>query len=176
MRSLPTTALLLLGAALTTPTAGAETQDQPQLTIFNDPSTGYVYHGCWNETTGIPNTTQQRALYGGKVEIKPDEMTVQRCLEFCSTGAADAQGGSSGKYKYAGLEYARECWCGTTLNGLSVQLKDEDCDLPCEGDQTQRCGGSWKLTVYVLNSAGRASPWSLAGLVAIGAAMSLAMM
>ncbi|KAL2270142.1 hypothetical protein VTJ83DRAFT_2326 [Remersonia thermophila] len=155
--------------------AAAQGSAPSSLAIFNDPATGYVYHGCYNETTDIPNTTGLRALHGGKVEIEPGRMTVRRCLEHCSTGAGDAQGGNTAPYAFAGLEYARECWCATSLSGLSARLADDECDLPCEGNQTQACGGNLKLSVYTLNSAARTA-WSAAGLVAVGAAMSFALM
>ncbi|KAL1841288.1 hypothetical protein VTJ49DRAFT_7233 [Mycothermus thermophilus] len=176
MRLLTTPTLLLLLSTWPASPAAAQSQSGLSLTIYNDPSTtGYTYHGCYNETTDLPNTTGLRALHGGKVEIEPGEMTVQRCLQHCSSGAGDAQGGNTAKFQFAGLEYARECWCATALSGLSVKLADEECDLPCEGNKSQACGGNLKLTVYTLNSATRTA-WSTAGFVVVGAAMSLALM
>jgi hypothetical protein len=67
----------------------------PTSAIF--PGNGkYVYNGCYNETTLINGTGGQRALAGGMME-SVDTMTVDTCLNYCSTGP----------YKYAGLEYAR---------------------------------------------------------------------
>lgn len=61
---------------------------------------GYRYHGCYNETTDVEGTSGgTRALYNGKNEYRPGEMTVQRCLRFCGEGEV--------KYKFAGLEYAK---------------------------------------------------------------------
>lgn len=34
-------------------------------------------------------------------------MTVEMCWEFCRSGAGDSKGGKEGRFKFAGLEYAR---------------------------------------------------------------------
>lgn len=70
-------------------------------------------------------------------------MTVARCLEFCAWGDRE-----HGAYRLAGLEYARECWCGDELNPFSAPLTDAACDMGCDGANTTACGGSLKLTVY----------------------------
>ncbi|KAL2127249.1 hypothetical protein VTI74DRAFT_11048 [Chaetomium olivicolor] len=162
---LPLTFLLLLplglGGAL------AQQQETPALTIFT-PRSGYTYQGCYNETTGLPNTTGARALGGGTNLVRPGNMTVEMCLDFCKTGAGDASGGKTGSFKYAGLEYARECWCAQTLSSMSDKFPDSACNLPCEGNTTQACGGNLKITVYMAGAAAARVTWT-AGLVAVGA-------
>jgi hypothetical protein len=79
----------------------------PSLTIANDPASGYVYHGCYNETTALADTTGARALADGTNLVAPGDMTAERCWEFCRTGAGDSSGGKGGRFKFAGLEYAR---------------------------------------------------------------------
>ncbi|KAK4243045.1 hypothetical protein C7999DRAFT_18539 [Corynascus novoguineensis] len=144
---------------------------QPEI-VIPPPSSGYVYHGCYNETTGLPDTAGARALSGGADLVRPgpgsDGMTVEMCWEFCRTGAGDASGGTSGRFMFAGLEYARECWCAQSLSSLSKKLPDSECNLPCEGNATQACGGNLKLTVYMAGAATARVAWA-AGLVAVGA-------
>ncbi|KAK0673252.1 WSC domain-containing protein [Cercophora samala] len=108
---------------------------------------GYTYHGCYTETTNIANTTSRRALDGGSNSVQPDLMTVEKCWDFCAKGT----------YKFAGLEYSRECWCSQTLSTLANKLADKECDLPCDGNTTQSCGGSLKLTVYITSAAAAAN-------------------
>ena len=49
-------------------------------------------------------------------------------------------------YKYAGLEYYGECFCGATVNGPKV---DESlCNFPCTGDSGEACGGNDIISVY----------------------------
>ncbi|KAK3695397.1 WSC domain-containing protein [Podospora appendiculata] len=153
------TALALFLLLLTlTPSAAADTA----AAIYSNATTGYVYLGCYNETTAIAGTSGDRALSGGTNEVKPGNMTVEMCLGFCATGAT--------KYKYAGLEFARECWCAQQLSPLAKKQPDGECDLPCEGDKTELCGGSLKLTIYTVGAASSIRIAWTAGLVAVGAA------
>lgn len=68
------------------------------LTIYDD-SDKYKYYGCYNETTQIEGSSQNRALVGGINEVKEGEMTVPMCLNFCANGRT--------QYRYAGLEWSR---------------------------------------------------------------------
>ena len=95
--------LLLLTLA---PTLTLAQQQKPS--IYIPPSkSGYTYLGCYNETTDLADTAGLRALNGGKSAAKPGEMTVDMCLEFCSTGAGDSKGGNTARFVYVGLEYSR---------------------------------------------------------------------
>ncbi|KAI0193333.1 carbohydrate-binding WSC, partial [Xylaria flabelliformis] len=105
----------------------------------------YTYAGCWNESAGLPGTTGLRALDGPN-EVLEGQMTVETCLAFCTGG--DTQQNHRAPYRLAGLEYARECWCGDVLNSLAVRLEDAACDLPCDGANTTACGGALKLSLY----------------------------
>lgn len=98
---------LLLTLSPTPSHAQSESESAPSLTIANDPASGYVYHGCYNETTGLADTTGARALDDGTNLVAPADMTVERCWEFCRTGAGDSSGGTGGSFKFAGLQYAR---------------------------------------------------------------------
>ncbi|KUI66306.1 Xylosyltransferase oxt [Cytospora mali] len=135
--NLALTALILLTSIPTSPA-----QQQP--TVYNN-SMPYSYIGCYHETTDLPNTNGARALNDGKVWVGPEYMTVPMCLDFCG-------GGSGEVYNYAGLEYSRECWCAKSLNGLAAKLDDSACTLQCDGDATQLCGGSLKLSLYLMRS------------------------
>ncbi|SPQ18682.1 744fc8dd-f54b-4b9a-82f1-7bee06973933 [Thermothielavioides terrestris] len=150
--------------------AAAATSSSSPPAIYTPPAgSGYVYHGCFNETTGLANTTGARALAGGTSLVRPGNMTVALCLDFCRTGAGDSRGGSSGRFAFAGLEYARECWCAQSLSSLAAKLPDSACDLPCEGNTTEACGGNPKLTVYMASAAAAARVAWAASLVAVGA-------
>ncbi|EGZ78311.1 hypothetical protein NEUTE2DRAFT_80748 [Neurospora tetrasperma FGSC 2509] len=53
-------------------------------------------------------------------------------------------------YRFAGLEYSRECWCASQLFSLSSKVADAECNLPCDGDESQVCGGNLRISVYDL--------------------------
>lgn len=143
-------ALALLALLTLTPThhpvvqaAAAAARDAAvHLSIYNA-STAYHYVGCYNETTELPGTAQRRALDGGIMESLPGNMTVPMCLDFCARNATT-------EYRFAGLEYSRECWCAPRLSALSVRLDDGACDTQCDGDEAVACGGSLKLSLYNL--------------------------
>ncbi|KUI62508.1 WSC domain-containing protein 2 [Cytospora mali] len=143
--NLALTALILLTSIPTSPA-----QQQP--TVYTN-SLPYSYIGCYHETTDLPNTNGARALNDGKVWVGPEYMTVPMCLGFCGGGSGDV-------YNYAGLEYSRECWCAKTLNGLAVKLDDSACTLQCDGDATQLCGGSLKLSLRAV-AVNWLGPWGI---------------
>lgn len=75
-------------------------------------------------------------------------MTIEACLERCW------------EYRYAGVEYGRECWCGDVLDfrgeadatpGRTVA--DSECSFPCPGDERVSCGAGVRLSLYTLKYA-----------------------
>lgn len=103
------------------------------LAIFNG-SSKYVYGGCYTETQGLNGSTSRTLK--DQSDIKPDTMTVSMCLNFCS------------KYRFAGLEWSRECWCGNEINLRSSRQNDSECDMACPASKDLSCGGNLKLSVY----------------------------
>ncbi|KAK3500848.1 WSC domain-containing protein [Neurospora crassa] len=150
----PVVFLLLLFSTVNS-AAAAETAAGETSSTLSSPTTatiaagtdGYKYIGCYNETTaGLSGTggSGTRALYGGINEVLPGLMTVEKCLGFCK-GGMEKKG-----YRFAGLEYSRECWCASQLFSLSSKVADAECNLPCDGDESQVCGGSLRISVYDL--------------------------
>lgn len=66
-----------------------------------------------------------------------------------------------------------ECYCGASVNTLSVKQDDSKCNLPCKGNGTQICGGSLLLSVYKRTSAaaGGARPVGMGSVLAFGVAV-----
>ncbi|KAK4227293.1 WSC-domain-containing protein [Podospora fimiseda] len=89
---------------------------------------GYEYTGCYTEATN------SRALTGSA--FFHDQLTAERCATACSG------------FKYFGLEYGKECYCGDSLNEGSVEAAAEDCSFECPGDSAQTCGAGNRLTLY----------------------------
>ncbi|KAJ8108839.1 hypothetical protein OPT61_g7892 [Boeremia exigua] len=87
------------------------------------------YQGCF--TDAIAGT---RAL--APAELKDDEMTVEKCAAFCNP------------YKFFGLEFGRECYCGNVQNAQSASASSSDCNMPCKGDSTQTCGAGQRMSLY----------------------------
>ncbi len=89
--------LLLLLVTLFAATVAAD--DAPKTPVVVAGSGKYKYLGCYNETSGLTNTTGARTLDGGSKEVLPGNMTVETCLAFC--------GDIGTPYKYAGVEFSR---------------------------------------------------------------------
>ncbi|XP_078611256.1 uncharacterized protein LOC144881813 [Branchiostoma floridae x Branchiostoma japonicum] len=88
------------------------------------------YYGCFGDG-------YDRALSGPV--WRPSGLTVQACLKRCRNS----------RYKYAGVEYAYECFCGNDENfGKHGEKPLSDCNDPCSGDNGQYCGGGWRIEVY----------------------------
>ena len=54
---------------------------------------------------------------------------------------------SSG-YAFAGMQYGYECYCGNSLPDRSLHRPSSDCNMPCSGDDSQMCGGYWRINIY----------------------------
>jgi len=54
----------------------------------------------------------------------------------------------SHKYKYAGVQYTTECFCGNTPPDADLIVADKECSRTCPGDSKKICGGTWRQNVY----------------------------
>ena len=87
------------------------------------------YIGCWSDEG-------DRQL--GGASYAADDMTQGSCISFCESRG----------YSLAGIEYARECFCGYNLKSQSVKKTDGDCNMACAGDASLKCGGPNRLTIF----------------------------
>ena len=84
-------------------------------------------------------------------------MSLAVCTTYCTSKG----------YRYGGVEYTNECWCGNELRtgtytganqdsymsspvNYGVRAPSSDCNMPCSGDKSQTCGGHWRLNTYIL--------------------------
>ncbi|KAI0065083.1 WSC-domain-containing protein [Artomyces pyxidatus] len=101
--------------------------------------------GCYNDSTS--NRALERRIDAGNV-------TVESCTAACLAET----------FMLAGLEFGQECWCGSQLQNNAVFFgTDYDgiqngnyrefpagnyCNMGCEGNSSELCGGSAMLDVY----------------------------
>ncbi|GAA5845914.1 hypothetical protein JCM9279_002422 [Rhodotorula babjevae] len=112
------------------PPGSLVTKDMPY-TVAN--YKGYRYQGCYSDSNA--RTLSQR--------LSPATKTVAACL-----GAARAAG-----YSYVGLEYGGECWAGKALASTAKKIDFASCDMVCEGNALNVCGGPNALSLYKLTRA-----------------------
>ncbi|KAF9880502.1 copper radical oxidase [Colletotrichum karsti] len=68
-----------------------------------------------------------------------DSMTKEVCAEFCKD------------YKYFGVEYGRECYCGNVLTSSATKVDASECNMQCSGNSNQPCGAGDRLNLYTLD-------------------------
>ncbi|ORX99400.1 hypothetical protein BCR34DRAFT_495426 [Clohesyomyces aquaticus] len=110
-------------------------------TPLSAPSTNFVdltsskkweYTGCGTDNIGA------RAFTGKSTSS--DDMTVEKCVDFCSAAG----------FSYAGLEYGRECYCDNTLKAANAP-KDGimgSCTMKCAGNNKEFCGNGGAMSIY----------------------------
>jgi len=89
--------------------------------------------GCYEDKPG-------RQL-SGKWELNLANNSPIACDTYC-------QG-----FKYYGLQYWTQCFCGDTLNH-SVKKPDSECNAECPGDSSKKCGGTWRQNIYETSTTG----------------------
>ncbi|MCJ1255436.1 hypothetical protein MMC24_003252 [Lignoscripta atroalba] len=93
------------------------------------PFTSFLYAGCYEDHN------HQTLNYNPRLDSQ--DMTVQKCTASCKANG----------FRYAGLEYYGECFCGTTVKGAATT--QDQCTFPCTGNNDETCGGSDRLSIYM---------------------------
>eukprot|EP00057_Strongylocentrotus_purpuratus_P014108 XP_011668582.1 PREDICTED: uncharacterized protein LOC105440303 [Strongylocentrotus purpuratus] len=102
------------------------------------------YQGCYSHTVTNPFFTE-----GVQADLGNKSVTILTCAEACS--------GSP----YLGLTNNQDCICGSELGDRSLVGV---CDLGCQGDDLQLCGGVNAISVYgadVIGECGTSKPVEL---------------
>ncbi len=107
------------------------------LTTYQPPTTvkqagPYVEQGCYKEVTN-------GRLLTGPTYTNATSMTVESCVGFCQASSM----------KYAGVEYARECYCANSLPTAAATTSESSCNMLCTGNSKEFCGGSALLNLYM---------------------------
>ncbi|EXJ87033.1 hypothetical protein A1O3_03990 [Capronia epimyces CBS 606.96] len=113
-----------------TPGSGTQNAPAPGPTAPTTPATigNFSYVSCYTEAaTG-------RALTS--FALADNSINIQTCASNCT------------QYRYFGVEYGRECYCGNALGAGSVPATDGRCNMACSGNSSLVCGGPNGLTLY----------------------------
>jgi WSC domain len=103
--------------------------------VVNPGPPGWKSLGCYNDTVGMRTLPVNPQTAGGQ-----SVMTIALCTSACQQGG----------YNISGAEYAGECYCGTQfLNGGAPAVDGSvGCDMVCNGNSSEYCGGPNRLNVY----------------------------
>ncbi|KAG7137690.1 WSC domain-containing protein like [Verticillium longisporum] len=97
--------------------------------IVNPGVDGYISIGCYTEAPG------SRAL---PFFFATEDQTVAMCVDACSLR----------DYEYAGVQYGGECWCANAITTGAVPAPDAECNMACNDNAAEYCGGGSRLNVY----------------------------
>jgi len=84
--------------------------------------------GCFNDRGDRDLPTE--------LSMNDGNMSPERC-----TALAAAKG-----FKYFGTQYSRECFGSNSA--VMKYGPSNNCNMPCSGDRSQTCGGTWALEIY----------------------------
>lgn len=89
----------------------------------------FKYAGCYKDAS-------DRVL-SGVIRANLGRVNNTACVAHCSSKG----------FSVAGTEYGGECYCGNELSKVE-ELDDSKCSMTCDGDDADKCGGDWALSVY----------------------------
>ncbi|KAK8865867.1 hypothetical protein IAR55_001015 [Kwoniella newhampshirensis] len=81
-------------------------------------------------------------ILSGYSALSQYQMTIDSCLTVCEDKG----------FAFAGVEFGDECYCGQSLPD-NITYSDTACNVNCDGDASETCGGSWALELFELVSA-----------------------
>ena len=82
--------------------------------------------------------------YGLTDRLLPDVSTMidlnspEVCMSYCSDLG----------FFLSGVQYGKECFCGGSPVSREVIRPDEECNMPCPGNNSVACGGPWRMNVW----------------------------
>lgn len=75
--------------------------------------------------------------------LQDEDVTADTCNAACAAG----------NFRYFGLQYASECYCGNGENKDSWEQADgNQCNKPCTANEQQTCGGDQRNSVYLVDT------------------------
>jgi len=98
----------------------------------NDLAALMGYIGCYVDT-------ENRDLDG--YNTTDGSMTPGQCLSICKEK----------NFKYYAVQYGSYCFCGNSYGKYGF-VSYTECNMSCNGDKTQDCGGTWRNSIYAVSN------------------------
>ncbi|CAG8977936.1 hypothetical protein HYALB_00001816 [Hymenoscyphus albidus] len=126
-------------AAPAKPTSPPSTPSTPS-TGGNAVGNGFTYKGCYKDGVNADRVLAQLQF----ADIGQKKVSNTKCVAYCASKG----------YSLAGTEFGGQCFCSDTL-AKENKLEESACNVPCEGDSQETCGGSLALSVYSSSAASK---------------------
>ncbi|XP_019614795.1 PREDICTED: IgGFc-binding protein-like [Branchiostoma belcheri] len=109
-----------------------QTGDRVTTGCTGSPVSKPEYKGCYRDapTRRFPNAYESSS-----------QQSTARCVSHCKSRG----------FSYAGTQYSHQCFCGTDQNFQNIvrfKVPDSYCNKVCRGNPSEKCGGTWLLSVY----------------------------
>ncbi|KAJ7639319.1 beta-1,3 exoglucanase precursor-like protein, partial [Roridomyces roridus] len=101
----------------------------------------------WTPIGCYTDSSTSRTLMAASL-VSADNMTVESCLAFCTSGG----------YSLGGLEFGTQCYCDYALQSSGAPTTPASCTTPCSGNATEQCGGPNAINVYSNGSPSPVAP------------------
>lgn len=103
---------------------------------------GYSRVGCYQD--GSPDAVRLTWADGKHpADWSRKKMAPDQCFQFCRDKPAA---------RFFGIANGRDCYCTEYFHDISTG--GGSCDLPCEGDVNEMCGGAVKASLFEMHSCG----------------------
>ncbi|KAH9485989.1 WSC domain-containing protein [Psilocybe cubensis] len=122
--------LIVLSAIIVSTTASPSGVHEARQATSSLPS-GWSAIGCFSDSTDA--RTLRTAAF-----TDVTGMTIESCLAFCVPAG----------YKYAGVEFSRECYCDNNIESPGAPIDASACSMPCTGNSGEICGGSNAINIF----------------------------
>uniref|UniRef100_A0A1I8G9H2 WSC domain-containing protein n=1 Tax=Macrostomum lignano TaxID=282301 RepID=A0A1I8G9H2_9PLAT len=102
------------------------------------------YIGCFKDNSardmrGLSGIKSVGEISVSEPRVISGSMTQDFCSGFCALGG----------FPYFGLQNAWACFCSWDFGSIGP-AKESDCNMPCNGNSSQTCGGPWRNSVFAL--------------------------
>lgn len=123
-------------ASAPTPTFNTYPAQTPIVISYPTPSqavgaAGWAYVDCFTDLVGTNTRTLSSTSNVNATQ------SIEGCQAFCAAG----------NYRYAGLEYAAECYCQNSILPAATRGQST-CVMTCNGNRTEICGGPNAISIY----------------------------
>ncbi|KAH8659256.1 WSC domain-containing protein [Tricladium varicosporioides] len=112
---------------------GATPATPPAQVTTNPGPNGWVSEGCYSDSVASRTLANTVATTGGG-----SAMTVALCVDACHTAG----------YSLAGVEYGGQCYCDNTYINGGPYSSLSNCNMACNGNSTEFCGGPGAMNLY----------------------------
>lgn len=127
---------IILRSSLSSSSSKTSTSTSPSATSTGPVIKSHITAGNWTYNGCHTEATSTRAL-NSLHYVNYTSMTLELCAITCKG------------YKFFGVEYGGECYCGNSFQAGSTVVGDSDCGFACPGDKREFCGAGNRLSCFV---------------------------